>query len=109
MEAEILYTQLVHDFKAGIHLVLGSLHGVSALIPGIGTCATAKLVAAGCTECMPPCHGKLQPIFHFLTHYDLFSIVIMEGQRIVAVLAFKLDFSDLWKILFCHILDCLIE
>ena len=47
VEAEILDAQLLHDFKTGIHLVLGTLNRVLGFVPFIGTGLSAKLVSAG--------------------------------------------------------------
>ena len=47
METEILDAQLLHDFKAGIHLVLGALQGVLGFVPFIETGLSAKLVSTG--------------------------------------------------------------
>ncbi len=100
VETEIFDSELLHDFKTSISLLLCNCHGI-AFVPGELLGAATELVAAFSAKCVPPCHGKLQPILHFLTEHYLLSIVVTIGERILAVLTFKLNFTDLGKILFC--------
>ena len=66
VEAEILYAEFLHDFEACVGFVLRCLHGIGGGVPGELLCAAAELVAAFGAQCVPPCHGKLEPVFHFL-------------------------------------------
>ena len=45
VEAKILYSKLLHDFKACIGLVLGTLQGSVGLVPLVGTGLASELVA----------------------------------------------------------------
>ena len=103
VEAEILDAHFLHELKAGVSLLLCDLHCVSAFVPGELLCSAAELVAAFCAKCVPPSHSELQPIFHFLAENHLLSVIVTICERILALFAFKLDFSYPGKILFsCH-------
>ena len=104
METEILDAQLLHDFKAGIHLVLGTLQGVLGFVPFIGTGLSAKLVSAGLSQGMPPGDGKLEPVFHLLAHDHAFGIIVVERHHILALGTLIRDLANLGKILFTHCL-----
>ena len=103
VEAEIFDTQFLHDFKTGVSLLFGNGQGIGALVPGERLRAAAELVAAFCAKGVPPSHGKFQPVFHLLTHDDLFGIIIAVCQWVFALFSFEFNLSDTRKILFlCH-------
>ena len=101
VEAVVLDTQLLHEFKTGIHLVLGSLNLVGVTVPGELLRTTTELVTTFSAQGVPPCHCKLQPVFHLLTHDYLFSIIIVVSHRVLTIFSFEFDFSYSRKILFC--------
>ena len=101
METIIFDSHFLHEFKAGIHLILGSLHLIGITVPREFLCSAAKLVTALGTQRMPPCHSKLQPVFHLLAVNYLFSIIITERHRVLTFLTFKFNLSYTGKILFC--------
>ena len=92
---------LLHDFKAGVCLVLGSFHGVGAVVPRELLRSAAELVATLGAQRVPPSHGELQPILHFLAHDDLLGVVVVESHRVLAVFTFKFNLPNLGEILFC--------
>ena len=102
VEAEIFDAELVHDFKACIHLVFGALHGIFCLVPLVAAGGAAKLVAGGIAQCVPPGHGKLQPVFHLLSADLLLGVIVVESHWIFTCCSFERNLADLWKILFCH-------
>ena len=62
METIIFDSHFLHEFKAGIHLILGSLHLIGITVLREFLCSAAKLITALGTQRMPPCHSKLQPV-----------------------------------------------
>ena len=102
VEAEIVDAQLLHDFKACVHLVLGALQSAVGLVPLVGACLSAKLVTACAAQSVPPRHCELQPVLHFLTCNYFVLVVVVKSHRVLAGSALKGDFANLWKILFCH-------
>ena len=102
MEAEVFDAQLLHYLKSGVHLVLGTLHGIVGLVPLIRAGLSAKLVGRCAAEGMPPCHGKLQPVFHLLSHDHLLGVIVVESHHVFALRSFERNLSYLRKILFCH-------
>ena len=101
VEAVIFDTHFLHEFETGIHFVFCSLHGVVVAIPRELFSTASKLVAAFCTESVPPCHSELQPVFHLFTIDHLLSIVVTECHRVLALFTFKFNLSYSGKILFC--------
>ena len=101
VEAVVLDTHLLHEFKTGVHLVLGSLHGISRVVPRESLRAAAELVTALGAQRVPPGHGELQPFAHFLAHDDLVGVVIAERHGVLTLFTFKLNLSYARKILFC--------
>ncbi len=101
MEAEVFDAHLLHEFEACVDFLFCDFYGIVALVPRKFLCAAAELVAALGAKSVPPCHGKLQPIFHFFAEDYLFGVIVAVSQRILAVFAFKLDFTYPGKILFC--------
>ena len=109
MEAIVFDTHLLHELEAGIHLVLGSLYGISIAVPRELLRSATELVATFCTECVPPSHRELQTVLHLLAHDHLFGIVITECHRVLTFFTFKFNLSYTRKILFCcHNLKCLL-
>ena len=102
MEAEIRNTQLLHDLEACVSLLLGNSYGIGAVVPREGLGAATELVAAFCAESVPPSHCETQPILHGLAHDHFVLVIVVEGHRVLAVLAFKLNLSNVRKILFSH-------
>ena len=94
MEAEIFDTQFIHDFETSIHLILGALYGAFSLIPFIRTSLSTELVCTCSSECVPPCHGKLQPIFHLFAHHFALRLIIVERHYILAFFSFERNFSS---------------
>ena len=101
VEAVIFDAHFLHELETSIHFILGSLQFIGITVPGEVFRSAAELVATLCTECMPPCHRELQPIFHLLAHDYFFRIVVAECHRILTFFAFEFDFSYSGKILFC--------
>ena len=103
VETEIVDSKFVHKLKTGIHLVLCTLQHVGRLIPLVETGLTAKLVCTRTTQCVPPCDGKLKPVFHLLAQNHTFWFVIMECHQILAVWSLKRNFSCKSKVLFHNV------
>ena len=101
VEAVVFDTHFLHEFKAGVHFVLGSLNLVSLTVPGEFLCSATELVTTFCAKSVPPCHGELQPFAHFLTHDYFIGIVITECHRVLALFTFEFNLSYSGKILFC--------
>ena len=101
VETVIFDAHFLHEFKACIHFVFSSLNGIIFAIPWELFCSTTKLITTFRTECMPPCHGKFQPVFHFLTIDHLFSIVVAECHWVLTIFTFKFNFFNSGEILFC--------
>ena len=59
VEAVVLDTHLLHEFKTGVHLVLGSLHGIGRVVPRESLRTAAELVATFGAQRVPPGHGEL--------------------------------------------------
>ena len=59
VEAIVLDAHLLHELKARVHLVLGSLHGISRVVPRESLRAAAELVATFGAQRVPPGHGEL--------------------------------------------------
>ena len=101
VEAVIFDTHFLHELESGVHLILGCLYFISITIPGELFGTATELVAAFCAECVPPCHSKLQPVFHFLAHDDFFCIIVAESHWVLTFFTFEFNFSYSGKILFC--------
>ena len=101
VEAVIFDTDFLHDFEACVSLVLSSLYLVGVSFPGELLRAASELVAAFSAQRVPPSHGEFQPVFHLLSHYHSFGVIITESQRVLAFYTFEFDFTDTRKILFC--------
>ena len=101
VEAEILDAELLHDFEAGVSLLLGDCHGVLALVPGELLRSSAELVAALGAQCVPPCHGEFQPFLHGLAQHYALSVIVTIRHRIVRFRAFELDLPDVGEIFLC--------
>ena len=102
MEAEILYSQFLHQFKAGIGLCLGTAVRAFTLVPLIGAGLAAEGISGSLAKGMPPGKRKLKPFLHGFTHHHAVGLIIMESKGIYAFRSFKLDFSYSGKIFFCH-------
>ena len=106
MEAEIFDTQLLHKFKAGVHLGLGMRHSALLCTKGLVSSVTAEHIGATGTQVVPPCHGKGQMLTHRLAHNDLIGVVELKCQRIGGIGALVGDHGNVGKI---HIGFLLIE
>ena len=103
METEILDTELLHDLETGVNLLLCDRHTVLTLVPGECLGACSELVTTLCTESVPPCHSKLEPILHRLAKNHFFCIIITVSEGISGILALELDFPYFREIfLNCH-------
>ena len=106
VEAEIPNTEFIHYFKTGIHFILCTLNGISSFVPLVATSLTTELVSTCTAERVPPSHSELQPILHFLSHHDLFRLVVVESHYILTVLSFERNLTGKREILFSH--NCLV-
>ena len=102
VEAEVVYAQLLHDFKSGVHLILGALQSCLGLVPGIRAGLAAKLVSAGRAQCVPPSHGKLEPVLHCLSSHYLVLVIVVKCHGVLAGGTLKGYLANLWEILFYH-------
>ena len=100
VEAEVGDAQLLHEFESGVGFVLGYLEDVGAFIPREGLGDASELVVAFSAEGVPPCHGESQPVFHGFAHDHFFGVIVMEGHRVLGILAFELDLANSGEILF---------
>ena len=100
VEAEVLDAQLVHDFEACIHLVLGALNGIVGLVPFVAAGLSAKGVTRSLSQRVPPCHSELQPVFHLLAHYHALRLIVVERHYILTVLSFERNLTGKRKIFF---------
>ena len=106
VEAEVLNAQFVHNLEAGIHLVLGTLNGISSLVPLVAAGLTAKGVCAGLSQRMPPGHGELQPVFHLLAHHYTLRLIIVESHHVLTLFSLERNLACKGEILFSHSFVC---
>ena len=103
MEAIIFDSHLLHELESRISLVLCSLHLVGISFPRKALCSHAELVTAFSAQRVPPGHRKFQPVFHLLSHYHSFRIIVTESHRVLTFYTFEFNLSNAGKILFvCH-------
>lgn len=83
-----------HELESGVHLVFGAGNRVGGGVPWEGLCRTAELVLTSGAERVPVGHRELEVLLHGLAHHHAVLVVIMEGQRVLGLLAFEFDFPD---------------
>ena len=93
--------QFFEQFERHAGTILGILDAVGAVVPGADGGAGAERIGAGAAEGVPVDDREPQVVPHRFAFDHLLGVVPAEGERIVAVGAFVLDWLDVVEVGHC--------
>ncbi len=98
VKAEIGDADLGDELKGGVHLVFGALNGIRGAVPWELHGADAEGIAARIAEGMPVGDGEPEVLIHRLAAHHAVLVVILKGQRIVALRPLVGDAADAFEV-----------
>ncbi len=96
VETEVINGKFIHYLKSCVNLSLCSCCGVR-LSPCLVSSAAAEHIRAVAAHCVPPGKGKFELLAHSFAGNHLVRVVVLERQRVGAVLALKGDLADVFE------------